>query len=779
MTAQNMGKKILTEAGYEVIAVSNGAAAVKKIAEQKPDIIILDVYMPGYSGLEVCEKVRASLETAKTPVLLTVGKMEPHKPEDANRVKADGVIIKPFEASDLLAIIKKFEERLGPVTPAPLVVEQTVLLERRFVENALAGAAEPQLEHHPTGKTGHQPMVEVPDHMASSAAFSDLLGADASHSVDHYNVNTPAPAFETSGVPPPPPVPAAEYDLPVSWRDMDEGEPVAGIPVMVEPVVEAPPAAPEPKTEAIPVVTESTFESVPVEAEPAPDAAPMSVERFERFERFETVPVPVEPVAEPAPVTAERKVEAVPAAEGPSFETVPIMEADPMLEVAPIVEAAPVEAALVEEAPVVAEPVVEAVPEAPAIEAAPVAVEPPVDALPPPPAWATEREFAPPPPRPHVPYIPVYREPEPEPEPAPSTYEMLPTAAPPTEEIDIPREPALLESAEEATRNTVADVKEPGLIPTLQEAAPEPVVQELATRESTIQEITVQESIIHESIVDESVEYFPSAETSVMPEPAEVAPVVAPIEVEARAESSAAQEMEVSEVPAEIPVEAPPSDDLSRPPAIEVIDEGNDFDFEARVAAAMAAYNQAPATDGPTALEPPLELEPPPEEDQPAIAAEHVPARAYDRPAEPVAEASHYYREPEPPPSFEYYPPIRVPEVARAIESPVMEPVAMESSAPGPYSSVEPVPPEEMTWAASSSFSTPPEPEPVEVPQPSAHHNAAVSAGLEAALPTVVASAAEQTGTDHEMIAQVVSRVMDRLKPTLVEEILRELKSNK
>src|SRR5207253_7814436 len=74
MTAQNMGKKILTDAGYDVIAVSNGAAAVKKIAEHKPDIIILDVYMPGYTGLEVCEKVRASIETLKTPVLLTVGK---------------------------------------------------------------------------------------------------------------------------------------------------------------------------------------------------------------------------------------------------------------------------------------------------------------------------------------------------------------------------------------------------------------------------------------------------------------------------------------------------------------------------------------------------------------------------------------------------------------------------------------------------------------------------------------------------------------------------------
>ncbi|HJX83925.1 MAG TPA: response regulator, partial [Candidatus Angelobacter sp.] len=105
-TAQTMGIKILTEAGYEVVAVSNGSAALKKIAEQKPDIAILDVFMPGYNGLEVCEKMRSSIETLNTPVLLTVGKMEPYRNEDTNRVKADGVIVKPFEASALIAIIR-------------------------------------------------------------------------------------------------------------------------------------------------------------------------------------------------------------------------------------------------------------------------------------------------------------------------------------------------------------------------------------------------------------------------------------------------------------------------------------------------------------------------------------------------------------------------------------------------------------------------------------------------------------------------------------------------
>ena len=123
MTAQNMGRKILAESGYDVTTVSNGAAAVKKIAEVKPDLVILDIYMPGYTGLEVCERVRANFDTANLPVLLTVGKMEPYRAEDGAKVRADGVIVKPFEATDLLAIVKKMTEKF-PTAPVRHVVEE-------------------------------------------------------------------------------------------------------------------------------------------------------------------------------------------------------------------------------------------------------------------------------------------------------------------------------------------------------------------------------------------------------------------------------------------------------------------------------------------------------------------------------------------------------------------------------------------------------------------------------------------------------------------------------
>jgi CheY-like chemotaxis protein len=114
VTAQNMGRKILADAGYDVATVNNGSAALKRVADFKPDLIVLDVYMPGYSGLEVCQRLKDSDETAQIPILLSVGKLEPFKPEEARRVGADAHIVKPFEASELLTAITRLEDRMVP-----------------------------------------------------------------------------------------------------------------------------------------------------------------------------------------------------------------------------------------------------------------------------------------------------------------------------------------------------------------------------------------------------------------------------------------------------------------------------------------------------------------------------------------------------------------------------------------------------------------------------------------------------------------------------------------
>jgi CheY-like chemotaxis protein len=171
MTAQNMGKKILTDAGYQVIAVSNGAQAMKKLASEKPDVVVLDVYMPGYTGLEVCERIRNSPETARMPVLLCVAKMEPFRSEEGDRVMADGVIIKPFEASDLVARIEALHDKLK----AARAVQATPETSPGF------GAIErtSQREEAPEVEEPRRASLDVPQEMAAAPAFGMELVSEA------------------------------------------------------------------------------------------------------------------------------------------------------------------------------------------------------------------------------------------------------------------------------------------------------------------------------------------------------------------------------------------------------------------------------------------------------------------------------------------------------------------------------------------------------------------------------------------------------------------------
>jgi CheY-like chemotaxis protein len=155
VTAQNMGRRILSDAGYDVTTVNNGSAALKKIAESKPDLIVLDVYMPGYGGLEVCQRLREAPETARIPVLLTVGKLEPFKADEARRVRADAFIVKPFEASELLTALTKLEDKIVPQQSQPS-------RQSRFAK-ALAGVDEPNpSKEFGDSETGWKNRLSIP-----------------------------------------------------------------------------------------------------------------------------------------------------------------------------------------------------------------------------------------------------------------------------------------------------------------------------------------------------------------------------------------------------------------------------------------------------------------------------------------------------------------------------------------------------------------------------------------------------------------------------------------
>jgi CheY-like chemotaxis protein len=122
---QKMVGLALKDQGIEVIAVGNGEAAVRKIADLKPDLVLADVFMPVRNGYEVCKFVKDDSALSHIPVILLVGAFDPLDEQEAQRVGADGVLKKPFVPPDpLISMVKSSLTRAGVVlggssSPAP------------------------------------------------------------------------------------------------------------------------------------------------------------------------------------------------------------------------------------------------------------------------------------------------------------------------------------------------------------------------------------------------------------------------------------------------------------------------------------------------------------------------------------------------------------------------------------------------------------------------------------------------------------------------------------
>jgi len=101
----------LTGAGYRVIAVGDGTAALNAIREQSPDIALLDVMMPGLSGLDVIGKLRTDERTAAVPVILLSAKSQDFDVQTGISSGAVDYIIKPFSPRELLERVENVLKR--------------------------------------------------------------------------------------------------------------------------------------------------------------------------------------------------------------------------------------------------------------------------------------------------------------------------------------------------------------------------------------------------------------------------------------------------------------------------------------------------------------------------------------------------------------------------------------------------------------------------------------------------------------------------------------------
>jgi CheY-like chemotaxis protein len=96
---------------YSLTIVDNGKAAFDKALEVSPDILLIDALMPGMSGYEVCERIRATPELASKPILLLTGSFEPFDETKAKNCGANDFIAKPFESQQIIAKVTELCEQ--------------------------------------------------------------------------------------------------------------------------------------------------------------------------------------------------------------------------------------------------------------------------------------------------------------------------------------------------------------------------------------------------------------------------------------------------------------------------------------------------------------------------------------------------------------------------------------------------------------------------------------------------------------------------------------------
>jgi twitching motility two-component system response regulator PilH len=98
----------LTAGGFEVITASNGDEAMTRLERDRPDVVVLDVIMPGKNGFQVCRQIRQDARWAHMPIVMVTSKDQASDRFWGMKQGASEYITKPFEPSNLVAAVRRF-----------------------------------------------------------------------------------------------------------------------------------------------------------------------------------------------------------------------------------------------------------------------------------------------------------------------------------------------------------------------------------------------------------------------------------------------------------------------------------------------------------------------------------------------------------------------------------------------------------------------------------------------------------------------------------------------
>jgi two-component system phosphate regulon response regulator PhoB len=114
----------LEKEGFDVIGAADGESGFSQAVDKKPDVIVVDLMLPGIDGLEVCRSLRGNYTTAQTPIIMLTAKTD-----EADRILglelgADDYVTKPFNSRELVARIKALMRRSSGFNRPPTILNR-------------------------------------------------------------------------------------------------------------------------------------------------------------------------------------------------------------------------------------------------------------------------------------------------------------------------------------------------------------------------------------------------------------------------------------------------------------------------------------------------------------------------------------------------------------------------------------------------------------------------------------------------------------------------------
>jgi CheY-like chemotaxis protein len=398
---QKMVALALKDEGIDVVAVGNGDAAMRKIPDLRPDLVLADIFMPVRNGYEVCEFVKNDSRYMNTPVVLLVGAFDPLDEDETQRVRADGVLKKPFVPPDpLINMVKALLAKSNGQNAAAVVAATPAPGPPAFEPQAKAAIPQPSPVREavasqrvsPEQIEKPKPVTAAPGYVAEAATSDEA--EEVTTAVRDPNLGEPfwaspeepeeeAQAEQESGT-----QPEEMLDMHSFGKDEERGDTGRFRPdstMFENAALDDAPAEKKKKTREVPKVDAVEISSAPTKGVEADLSAgePVEAASEEVTHAPAAVEIPVEPFKfdpaltfSAAPETAEEPQESMPLPEllpAPS-EPAPAAEAHDLH-----LEPAPLEAPVSEHAaslswPTLDDPI-EAIPAAPAIPAPAVPVE--------------------------------------------------------------------------------------------------------------------------------------------------------------------------------------------------------------------------------------------------------------------------------------------------------------------------------------------------------------------------------------------------------------------